>query len=71
MKITGRKIPQGKNLSQAKLSEDGEFPITGGLQIVAGRPHLEGQLHRECKHWMEGSDKIILRALPDICKTQS
>lgn len=29
-----------ENLSQAKLSEDVEFPITGGLPIVAREPHV-------------------------------
>lgn len=40
---------------------------------MAARPHLEGLLHREYKHWMERLDKMIVKALssPDICKTQS
>lgn len=36
---------------------------------MAGWPYLEDLLHRECKYWMGWLDKMILRALPDICKT--
>lgn len=48
-KVQGDKFPEGRNVSQAKLSKDSEFTITGGLQIVAGWLHLEGLLHKECK----------------------
>lgn len=70
-KLQRDKFPEKTNLLQAKLSKNGEF-IAGGLQIVAGQPNSEGLLQREWKHWMEGLDKMILKAIssPNRCKMQ-